>query len=75
MGVKIMGPPNGDEAVADAMPFSNGIVIVTRAVQAYEATRAQGTHKITEEDLDLSDNWIRFFGSSCCQWSFKVVQS
>ena len=59
MGVKIMGPPNGDEAVADAMPFSNGIVIVTRAVQAYEATRAQGTHRITEEDLDLSDNWIR----------------
>ena len=63
MGVKIVDPPN-DDAAADAMP--NGIV--TGAVQAYEATRAQGTHRATEKDREFSDSWFR-------PWAVRAANS
>ena len=43
--------------VADDVPFSNDVV--PRTVQAYETRRAQGTDRVSDEDLAVSDNWIR----------------
>ena len=52
-----MDPPNGDEAVAETAAFSNGIV--TRDVQAFEARNSPGTSRMTREDLEYNDIWIR----------------
>ena len=57
LGSRIAEPTNANDVVPDAMPFDN--VLVGANVHRIELSRSTQTRHVAEQQLELSDNWVR----------------